>query len=807
MLNSEGRDDKNHTRVYRLADITANPSIALTRGGFILIGLLSGGDYHTGGVMKCGPTIAHGLAKCGFGDTLYTAAMSLSDDELPAFLANWRNELRHELQTNSRGIMGRKNPSLSKAVPDDFPRIEILRSYTHPITSVSLGRPENYLNLNWKKEPDLGKLAATCEFYFEWGYKEAIIKRFRTVIWPSAVLRIMRRAVLLLDEKAERGVPSTPRKSKANGGNSAPGTPSRMIAKHFSSMTLHSPSRRDDVASGLDSDSECEGDQERLVVKIHGTRQHASTDGIVEYRLEVAPLQLARLAEAGIHGIRQKPMEEWSSEHSDVDSDAPTGQGKGKAGTKAPPDPGSHLRVWVPASIVRLVEPALVSKYDEEQKRKRAKKAGVGKGKKKVPVVEESEAGGEGERTTRARKGGVGKGKKKVATPEASDEDVPQAGEAIKAKKAVPKVEATLKTAFQVVKPTKKTTAKSKPGARVIGSSGSHPSTSQILAALDDDDSDTVLHPPARSGKGGSQISDAQSVDGLSRGSADPRQLKAFPVAVEDFLPVNIESDDENDLFVVRQSVTRKAPRTVAKPSTLLSTKTKKVGPGLDRHPQADGGSRRERPTTSTSLSTTLPLAGPSKARPRKPVVEYMSVSDSDDGPPQSSALRAHVLPTHGLKAFFHVVKPTTNTFSEAREGKAQAKAVPASPSKRGQKSMNAVSSDSDSVPPAVHKSPRKSVKHLSPRSYGSSRDGGARAVSPTPASRPTGGIIEISSDSDSDLPPVSAFAQPLLVAKARARSAAPAQKGQSVRVNGGQVKRGGAGFQVTISASILDLT
>jgi holliday junction resolvase YEN1 len=96
----------------------------------ILIGLLSGGDYSPG-VQGCGPGVAHGLAKAGFGDTLvaatdeyvancaqYGESTELSKvkesflcgpDEESAlrrfqhFLDGWREDIREELRTNKVG--------------------------------------------------------------------------------------------------------------------------------------------------------------------------------------------------------------------------------------------------------------------------------------------------------------------------------------------------------------------------------------------------------------------------------------------------------------------------------------------------------------------------------------------------------------------------------------------------------------------------------------------------------------------------------------------------------------------------------
>ncbi|KAK2462487.1 hypothetical protein APHAL10511_005457 [Amanita phalloides] len=376
ILNSQGRDDKNHTRLYRASNIRSHSSISLTRGGLILIGLLSGGDYAQAGLPGCGITIAHALARCGFGDSLYEAATTLPRETLSHFLSSWRQQLREELRTNSRGIIGRKLAKLAKDVPESFPNIDILLSYTSPITSESLGRAvEKNMKLTWGKEPDVGKLAALCEFYFEWGYKEAIIKRFRTVLWHSIVLRILRRAIINA-EAAELGlsrhtVPSTPRKSGRSAQPRILNTPSKMIAKHFASLGIESPPQS---SKKQDLDSE---DDEPLIVKICSSRNHASTDGLLEYRLEVAPAQLVRLTESGIKGMRDPPeADEWASEEDAAQDDDDSDAGKKTKGPKPPPDPASHLRLWMPACMVEIAEPEIVAEYREREGKKAAKKNG-----------------------------------------------------------------------------------------------------------------------------------------------------------------------------------------------------------------------------------------------------------------------------------------------------------------------------------------------------------------------------------------------------------------------------------------------
>ncbi|KAH9015438.1 PIN domain-like protein [Lactarius deliciosus] len=93
MKNVDGCVDDNHSTVYTSADILMHPSIQLTRGGFILIGLLSGGNYYTG-LPHCGPATTHGLA---------SATQSLTRNELHNFFITWCRDLHSELHTNSCG--------------------------------------------------------------------------------------------------------------------------------------------------------------------------------------------------------------------------------------------------------------------------------------------------------------------------------------------------------------------------------------------------------------------------------------------------------------------------------------------------------------------------------------------------------------------------------------------------------------------------------------------------------------------------------------------------------------------------------
>ncbi|EMD35071.1 hypothetical protein CERSUDRAFT_96986 [Gelatoporia subvermispora B] len=378
LKNAAGRDDGNHVAIYKSSTLAKHENVRLTQGGMILFGILCGGDYHQAGLMGCGATTAHALAKCGFGDSLLEAVHALPRELLSEFLEGWREEIRQELKTNSKGHLGRKMPSLAKKIPEDFPNIDVLLSYTNPITSESRGKTLKDFDIDWVKEPDLGRVAGLCEMYFEWGVKPIIIKRFRTVLWPSAVLRILRRSVLLADKRAAMQtarLPTTPRKNPRDQ-PVAVGTPSKMIAKHFSELMLGTPRAR---SLSVESDSDGDEEEEPLIVKIHSSRVHASTDGVLEYRLEIAPAQLVRICEAGVRGLRRElpaDLSDSMDEYDDED-DGPgqKGKGKGKGKKKPPPDPMSHLRIWLPACMVRMVEPELVEEFEAVQAMKDAKKA------------------------------------------------------------------------------------------------------------------------------------------------------------------------------------------------------------------------------------------------------------------------------------------------------------------------------------------------------------------------------------------------------------------------------------------------
>jgi len=56
MKNADGRQDDKQVLLFSSQRISEHPGIRLTHGGFILIGLMSGGDYDTVGISFSIPT-------------------------------------------------------------------------------------------------------------------------------------------------------------------------------------------------------------------------------------------------------------------------------------------------------------------------------------------------------------------------------------------------------------------------------------------------------------------------------------------------------------------------------------------------------------------------------------------------------------------------------------------------------------------------------------------------------------------------------------------------------------------------------
>ncbi|CAE6390517.1 unnamed protein product [Rhizoctonia solani] len=530
-LNREGKDDGVHVMVYRMDDIERDPACKLTRGGMILIALLSGGDYDQG-AKRCGPKTALALAQRGLGDELLNAFETFSRQKFIDYIPAWKSAVVEALHSGCANLEGdeadvedleeesqetaitasqnsasggnkgkgklsnkgkkkkppaKRQPALAAALAaSDFPDLSVLEDYCAPWTSerafsagarapcsnsrnldnegappasqgsiitssqtsttstsrskkkptaltaksIGTGGLTSDVRIGWTGELALGALGRICEQYFEWGVREIIQQRFRTVLWPAVVLRVLRRSVMeqeraqgLSDSRGVTPRPSTPTRDKTK--RFVPGTPHKLVNRYFGgdsdsesdreAFTTLVKSKGGDTTPRAKRRISIEGeelDTYQLLQAVRGERQHASTDGLQEFRVEVAPGHLARLAIRDLLGTRDPALlagtlfdlegaagKEADEEQEEGDDD------EGSTKRLKIVDPSTSIRIWAPAELVNLVHPGLVRDWEAKQTKTKSR----------------AKVGGS---TSRQRsKEDVGTGKKVKSTAKSSSKD------------------------------------------------------------------------------------------------------------------------------------------------------------------------------------------------------------------------------------------------------------------------------------------------------------------------------------------------------------------------------------------------
>ncbi|KKP02709.1 hypothetical protein THAR02_05162 [Trichoderma harzianum] len=171
---AEGKNGKpTHVSMYDVNDLNM-ANLGLDREGMVLVALMSGGDYIPEGVPGCGPKVACEAAKAGFGKSL--CQLRASDTE---GIRQWKKSLMHELQTNESKYFRTRHKALD--IPEDFPNVEVLRYYTHPVVS-----PESTLEvvrerLKQTREIQLDGLREFTRETFNWDFRIGAIKFIRVL--------------------------------------------------------------------------------------------------------------------------------------------------------------------------------------------------------------------------------------------------------------------------------------------------------------------------------------------------------------------------------------------------------------------------------------------------------------------------------------------------------------------------------------------------------------------------------------------------------------------------------------------------
>lgn len=192
---SEGKTASTPTHVS-LYDTAAVANHGLDRQGMVLVALMSGGDYLPDGIPGCGVKVACEAATAGFGTSL--CRLKASDTES---IDAWRDNLRHELVTNESGHFRTKHKSLQ--IPDEFPNMEVLRYYTHPVVSPQGSLEAIRQKVLLQRDIDLVSLREFTRETFDWDYREGAVKFIR-VLGQAMLVQNLTQSRNLIQEISKR---------------------------------------------------------------------------------------------------------------------------------------------------------------------------------------------------------------------------------------------------------------------------------------------------------------------------------------------------------------------------------------------------------------------------------------------------------------------------------------------------------------------------------------------------------------------------------------------------------------------------
>ncbi|KAH8168954.1 XPG i-region domain-containing protein [Sarocladium implicatum] len=304
---AEGKSAKTptHVTMYDVNDIK-QAGLGLDREGMVLVALMSGGDYLPDGIPGCGVKVACEAAKAGFGKSI--CRLKTSD---AARIQAWRSSLAHELHSNEKGYFRVRHKALR--IPQDFPNMEVLRYYTHPVVSKTTDMESIRQKFEKRRDMELDGLREFTRETFDWDYRIGAIK----------FIRVLGQALLV---------------------------------RH---MLMN----------------QAEGDKH--VERITGRRKHFSTDATSELRVsyipgDVVPIDLSaevdEVISSGREGLALNSDDDFEAPEEGVD--AATKTGTGKVFDVSKPD-----LAWVLEDLARRSAPQAVSAWEEVEAAKALRKS------------------------------------------------------------------------------------------------------------------------------------------------------------------------------------------------------------------------------------------------------------------------------------------------------------------------------------------------------------------------------------------------------------------------------------------------
>lgn len=295
-------------------DMIRRAGSGLDREGMVLVALVSGGDYLPEGVPGAGVKLACEAARAGFGASL--CRLKRSDT---AGLAGWRENLIHELRTNESAFFRTKHKALK--VPDDFPSLEVLRYYTHPVVSPA-SVLERLQSQTWEGSIDVLGLRQFVRETFDWEYRGGAIKFIR-VLAPGLLVRKM----------------------------------------------MDRSQRQEELPEDAES---LERQESELVRSITTRRTHSSTDLTPELRISFIPTEIVG------YNFEEEPEEEILASRDGLalnsDDESENVVDEGKSGPKKPFNPNDPDLLWISETVAKLGIPVKVGDWEEAQRIKASRK-------------------------------------------------------------------------------------------------------------------------------------------------------------------------------------------------------------------------------------------------------------------------------------------------------------------------------------------------------------------------------------------------------------------------------------------------
>ncbi|GAA95947.1 uncharacterized protein L969DRAFT_92024 [Mixia osmundae IAM 14324] len=355
------RNDDHHVTVYSAERVLLKAG--LDRDDMILIALLCGGDYDTAGLLKCGPTVAAGLTRCGYGKELMCIIKDSKTAELSEGMKHWRERLQTELRTNASGELGRRYKVLADSITPTFPRMDVLMHYVRPATTACSEFASFRRDITWTRAPDIEAIVRLCvakesQQGFEWTHHE-LLKYLSGNVYPGLIMHELRLSALELPTLAACSSASA----------TTPLTPSRKLARQLDTLGLATPKKAKPVSWLLS----------KTCRKIVRTRKHHSTDDTLEYRVEIDPSYFVEQVKANLttpdpnldaYRLRKAKLAEKNEAaraYEQAMAGAEASPSKTRKATGEDFDADAICLVWLPQMALRLGYPALVEAYEEAQ--------------------------------------------------------------------------------------------------------------------------------------------------------------------------------------------------------------------------------------------------------------------------------------------------------------------------------------------------------------------------------------------------------------------------------------------------------